>query len=272
MIKVQAHRGFSELYPENTMIAFQKAYEVGISGVELDVRKTADNEFVVMHDGTVDRTTNGTGNVSDLTLSYIKSLDAGSWFNESFAGEKVPTLVEVLDEFRFKDITLIIHLYADETDVSRVIDLISNRGMAPKVQIFGAIDVINSAKTYNPNIFTVNSGMATIANYQTFIDNAVTHNHDAVSINAIVNDNDRETMVTAIKNAGKLVHASYLQYSYDLYVNKHITSGTDFILGNNPAVMKSTIDNYYDSVNVLLKTNTFVKYGDFLLRYNSFEI
>lgn len=92
-----AHRGASACAPENTLAAFRLASELGADGVELDAKLSRDGVVVVMHDQTVDRTTNGSGRVSDLTLAELKRLDAGSKFNSTFAGEPVPTLKEVID-------------------------------------------------------------------------------------------------------------------------------------------------------------------------------
>lgn len=93
-----AHKGASGVAPENTMAAFQLAVEMGVDMIELDVRNTLDEEIVVIHDSTLDRTTDGSGLVHDYTLDQIKQLDAGSWFGDAkYSGEKVPTLKEVLD-------------------------------------------------------------------------------------------------------------------------------------------------------------------------------
>ena len=94
-----AHRGFSAISPENTLRAVVDAVKGGADLVEVDVRLTKDGYVVVMHDSTVDRTTNGTGAVAQLTLGEIKQLDAGTWKGEEFAGEKVPTLQELLEVF-----------------------------------------------------------------------------------------------------------------------------------------------------------------------------
>lgn len=94
--KLVGHRGACDVAPENTMASFRRAYDDGADIVELDVRLTADAHVVVMHDELVDRTTDGTGAVSAMTLAEVKALDAGSWFGERFAGEKVPLLDEVL--------------------------------------------------------------------------------------------------------------------------------------------------------------------------------
>ncbi|MFG6116010.1 glycerophosphodiester phosphodiesterase [Halobacillus sp. MO56] len=102
-----AHRGASGYAPENTMAAFEKAVDMKADMFELDVQMSKDGELVVIHDTTVDRTTDGTGSVKDLTLEELKSLDAGSWFGEVFAGETIPTLGEVLDEYKGKSGILI---------------------------------------------------------------------------------------------------------------------------------------------------------------------
>ena len=94
---ILAHRGDSAHAPENTLPSFQQALQKGADGVELDVKLTADGHVIVIHDSTVDRTTDGKGSVSSLTLESIRKLDAGKWFNEKFAGTKVPLLEEVFE-------------------------------------------------------------------------------------------------------------------------------------------------------------------------------
>ncbi|QRG68268.1 glycerophosphodiester phosphodiesterase [Brevibacillus choshinensis] len=97
-----AHRGASGYAPENTMAAFRKAVKMKADYIEIDVQATKDGKLVVIHDNTVDRTTDGTGKVSSFTLDEIRQLDAGSFFGPDFAGERIPTFDEVLDEFRGK--------------------------------------------------------------------------------------------------------------------------------------------------------------------------
>ena len=96
-----AHRGASSYAPENTFAAFDLAVDMGIEEIELDVQFTSDSHIIVIHDETLDRTTNSTGSVCDRTLEEIQSLDAGSWFDEKFSDEKIPALGEVFD--RYKD-------------------------------------------------------------------------------------------------------------------------------------------------------------------------
>ncbi len=92
-----AHRGDSAHAPENTLASFQLALKQGADAIELDAKLTADSKVVVIHDPTVDRTTNGKGHVSQMTLTDLRSLDAGSFFSEKFCGEKIPLLEEVFE-------------------------------------------------------------------------------------------------------------------------------------------------------------------------------
>jgi len=93
---VIGHRGAMGHAPENTLASFRKAHELGAAWVEFDVKLTADREAIVMHDDTLERTSNGSGQVSRMNLADIRRLDAGSWFSGKFEGESVPTLIEAI--------------------------------------------------------------------------------------------------------------------------------------------------------------------------------
>ncbi|GEN86957.1 glycerophosphodiester phosphodiesterase [Oceanobacillus sojae] len=108
-----AHRGASGHAPENTMAAFEKAFEMKADYIEIDVQMTKDGELIAIHDTTVNRTTNGTGSVGDYTLEEIQQLDAGSWFGQEFVGERIPTFEEIIDTYRGK-IGLLIELKSPE--------------------------------------------------------------------------------------------------------------------------------------------------------------
>jgi glycerophosphoryl diester phosphodiesterase len=112
---VVAHRGSSGNAPENTLAAFELALESGADVIECDVRLTRDEEVVIFHDRTLDRTTNGTGRVQDKPLEELKKLDAGSWFSTKFKGEAIPTLREAL-QFLDGRAFLNIELKADARD------------------------------------------------------------------------------------------------------------------------------------------------------------
>lgn len=93
---VIAHRGASGRAPENTLASFEQAIAIGVDGIELDVHLTRDGQLVIIHDQNLARTTDGQGLVHEHTLAELKALDAGSWFGPAFAGERIPTLEEVL--------------------------------------------------------------------------------------------------------------------------------------------------------------------------------
>lgn len=90
MVLIYAHRGSSGSYPENTLLAFRKAIEAGVAGIELDVHATSDGIPVIVHDRAIERTTNGAGCVDEMPLARLQGFDAGQ-------GEQIPTLLDVLD-------------------------------------------------------------------------------------------------------------------------------------------------------------------------------
>ena len=92
-----AHRGASGYAPENTFAAFRRAIALGAGFIETDLQLSRDARLVAIHDATVNRTTNGQGAVHDMTLAELRRLDAGSWFGSEFAGERIPTIEEILE-------------------------------------------------------------------------------------------------------------------------------------------------------------------------------
>lgn len=94
--KIIAHRGSKGTRPENTLVAFQAALDDGADGIETDVHLSKDNQFIIMHDETIDRTTNGQGKIVDYTLDELKQFSAGIKYDPKFINEKIPTLQEVI--------------------------------------------------------------------------------------------------------------------------------------------------------------------------------
>jgi glycerophosphoryl diester phosphodiesterase len=107
---VIAHRGASGYTPENTLAAFRRAVAMGVTFIETDLQLSRDARFVAVHDPTVNRTTNGQGKVHDLTLADLRKLDAGSWFGSEFAGERIPTLEEILEFAKKHDVVFYLEL------------------------------------------------------------------------------------------------------------------------------------------------------------------
>lgn len=124
-----AHRGLSAGAPENTDASFGLAIVKGLRNIELDVQLTSDDVPVVIHDSTIDRTTDGRGRVADLSLRELQLLDAGAWFDAKFAGEKMMTLTDVLD--KYADLAhLHIELKSEQVDLpNRVAEEIKKTGL-----------------------------------------------------------------------------------------------------------------------------------------------
>lgn len=106
--KCIAHRGLSGLYPENTLISFEKALEYNPDCLELDIHLTKDRQIVICHDATLERTTDGTGYICDYTLQELKQFDASYHFREKTGGQKIPSLDEYFDLIRGRDIITLI--------------------------------------------------------------------------------------------------------------------------------------------------------------------
>ena len=138
-----AHRGASEYAPENTFAAFDKALDMDVNHVELDVHFSRDGHIVVIHDDSLDRTTDGSGPVADLTLAELRELDAGSWFGAEYAGERIRSLAELFERYKGR-----LHFHIEikarpvldtgaraEGLASRVADLVRAYGLTDDVTI-----------------------------------------------------------------------------------------------------------------------------------------
>ena len=153
-----AHRGLVRHAPENTLPGFAAAIELGLS-LELDVYQTRDEHLVVIHDRTVDRTTNGTGEVINMTLAEIRKLDAGSWFDPRFADEKVPTLEEVFQLIRERQRTPVnigLNMKVISPGIEQnIVHLVEKYDLLNRLFVFG--QPINSTRRFkeaNPKLRT----------------------------------------------------------------------------------------------------------------------
>jgi glycerophosphoryl diester phosphodiesterase len=147
MTAIYAHRGARAVAPENTLIAFQTALDLGADGIELDVQLSKDDTLVVLHDFSVERTTDGDGKVSDLTVAELRSFDAGSHFGPEFAGARIPTLDEVLDLVGDRcrvNIEIKTFDFRGGAEVDAVADTIAARGLYEQVIVssFNPISLI----------------------------------------------------------------------------------------------------------------------------------
>ncbi len=131
-VKIVAHRGAMLERPENTMAAFERALEVGSDIIEVDIRTSRDGKLFVLHDATLDRTTNGSGLASELTMEELKELDAGSWFDEDYASEQIPPLREVLQWARYNDVPILLDLKESGTEFTGAV--------ASEIETYGDVE------------------------------------------------------------------------------------------------------------------------------------
>ncbi|GIG41787.1 glycerophosphodiester phosphodiesterase [Cellulomonas phragmiteti] len=138
MTRVVAHRGSSWVAPQNTLAAFEAAARAGADSIELDVQLTADGHVVVIHDDTLDATTDGSGWLKDTTLAQVRELDAGAWFSSAYAGQRVPLLDEVVDLLlRHPSVDLLCEVKGEWTaeEAARVTGPLRAAGLADRVVV-----------------------------------------------------------------------------------------------------------------------------------------
>jgi len=150
-----AHRGASSYAPENTFAAFDLAIAMGARHIELDVHFSSDGHLVVIHDDAINRTTDGAGPVTGHSLAALTALDAGSWFDPRFKGERVPTLGAVLERYKGRA-----HVHVEIKGHSaglaqKTVDLVRARGMAGQVTITSfQIAKLEETRAYAPELPT----------------------------------------------------------------------------------------------------------------------
>ena len=137
MSKIYGHRGFSGKYPENTMLSFRKAVEAGVDGIELDVHLTKDNRLVIIHDETIDRTSDGTGWVKDMTLEELRRFDYSATYAGVYGRNEIPTLEEYFDYIKITNVITNIELktsiYDYPTIETHVIAMVREYGLEDRV-------------------------------------------------------------------------------------------------------------------------------------------
>jgi len=158
IVNIFAHRGASGTHPENTLAAFSEALRIGVDGIEFDVHLSKDKELIIMHDKSVDRTTDGAGAIIDLTLEELKQLSAHALFDE-FTGERIPTLGETLDLIT-GEVMLNVHVKAcdDSRDViiRKVVEEFTERQLWHRAFIASDAETIALAKRLNQSAVLCN--------------------------------------------------------------------------------------------------------------------
>ncbi|OFX49305.1 MAG: hypothetical protein A2W95_16450 [Bacteroidetes bacterium GWA2_40_14] len=243
--KVIAHRGGSSMAPENTLAAFNKAIEIKADYYELDVQISSDDSLMIMHDATVDRTTDGTGSLAAMTFAQLRQLDAGSWFSAEFTGEKVPTLYESLALANTGDgtIGIVIELKSSESVLaSRVVEVVQNMGLQNRVIVASfSLSQITQVKTLDASIPVM--FFATISNSN--IDQVAAINGEWVGSGG----NYLQTIIDYAHSKGIKYNAWTINSASQMV--PLIAQGVDGITTDYPATMISIMDDTEPSDVVL---------------------
>ncbi len=230
---VTAHRGASYVAPENTLAAMSAAVEAGAEFAELDVGLTRDGQVVLMHDRTVDRTTDGTGDLGDFYLEELRSLEVGSWFGEEFDGEPIPTLREVI-RFAKGQLKLNIEIKTsreEPTIAAAVVEIIRSEGFGEECMVTSfSRETIEEVKRIAPELRT---GFIFGKDYP---DDVFEGGWEVLSSNYEVVDS---MFVARAKQNGKSVHVWTVD-ERDLML-RLIRLGVDGIISNRPALLLEVI-------------------------------
>lgn len=246
-VRIIAHRGDPIAAPENTLPAIEAALTVGVEMIEIDVHQTRDLHIVLIHDEKVDKTTNGSGRVRDMTLDEIKRLDAGGWFDESFANTPVPTLEEV---FRIMDNTtqLLIEIkkgspYYPDIE-ARVLDLIYAFNFQDRVQVKSfETGVVEYFRKHAPDIPAGKSIAYRIPILGIIVDRGIrfgsVYNYDAAFLHA-----HRYTATEGFIRRAK--RKGFDVYVWDVQTEKHmrkfISYGVDAIETDYPGMLRRILE------------------------------
>lgn len=233
-----AHRGANETHPENTLAAFKEAIRLGAHMIEFDVRMTKDKKLVIMHDKTVDRTTNGSGAVSDLTLKEIKKLDAGTWKSEKFTGEEIPTFKEALAVMP-KNIWLNIHLKGGEELGEATAKVLVSEGRIHQGVIACESDAAREVKKINPNIMICN--MERQGDREEYIEETINGKFPFIQLLKKRNDSNLKNDIIKLKQ--NHVEVNYYFGDTKEEVKYLFDMGVDFVLTNRLEEMLEVADS-----------------------------
>lgn len=155
MVAIIAHRGFSGVYPENTLLAFRQAIDLGVDAIEFDVKATKDGVICLLHDFTVDRTSDGHGAIAEMTWREITALDAGTWKGAKFAGNRIPTFEQALDTIP-PAIEINIHALGVDHVTHSIVTALQQKGRIENVYLATQASQITLARTLCPQLRVCN--------------------------------------------------------------------------------------------------------------------
>jgi len=229
-VKVIAHRGgIVPGYPENTLSAFQRSTDLEVDYVELDLRATKDGEIVVIHDETLDRTTNGIGLVADYTLKELKKFDAGS-------GQSIPTLEEVLDLVSGSDVKLLFDIKLNKNlDAEQILERVRKFDMTSNIIIgVRSLEDLGKFHEINPKLRTLG-----FLNAVDQIDDFVKNGIDIIRLKPTwISENP--SLISSIHNGNKGVWIT-VGYLSDAKLKAIVYTGVDGIIYDDPEKLQQVM-------------------------------
>lgn len=230
-----AHRGAMDTHPENTVAAFREAVRLGVHMIEFDVRMTKDGKLVILHDETVDRTTNGHGAVKDKTLDEIKQLDAGSWKSTIFKNERIPTLREALAVMPL-NIWLNVHLKGDGKLGAAVAKILYEEARLEQAFLACGKEAAEGAKSVKKEIMICN--MERQADNNDYVDLTIQLKSEFIQLYKTAVNSHIEDITAKLKQKG--IKINYCCTDDEEEIGKLFGYGVDFILVNHTkAAMKT---------------------------------
>ena len=251
-ITVIARHGSLEHTPENTFAAFKKAVALGVGGLEIDVRKTKDDQLIIMQDDTIDRTTDGKGYVNELLYEEIKQYDAGAWKGEEFAGERVPLLADVLQFAKDQNIKIILNT-KEHGIKEQVLSLINEKGIIDQIYFSGTLETVRNE---DPDVQGTKLIFVPAKELTHDVINFVHAKYNHVGARLIDSDN-RDKMRKRMIEGVDVLLTNYPSVALDLLHYEKKNEQENELNGENTVSIEETeYTDYNEPVNVLVNSMT----------------
>ncbi|WP_373515206.1 glycerophosphodiester phosphodiesterase [Persicitalea sp.] len=227
-----AHRGCMDTHPENTLPSLREAIRLGAQMIEFDIQLTRDSVLVLMHDETVDRTTDGHGRVSDLTFAEIEKLDAGGWKSPMFKGTPVPTFEKTLTMLP-RNVWLNCHLKGDEAVGRAVASMVAKEGRMHQAFLTCGERAAEAARAQVPDILICNGENRYRKNAPLYADETIKMKAQFIQLLRNESGENRKEVMDKLRENGITVNYYYAQSPDELA--RLFVEGVDFVLINDLA-------------------------------------
>ena len=252
-VEIIAHHGVLEDVPENTFAAFRRAVELGVDGIEIDIRQTKDNQLILMCDETIDRTTDGKGRVDQLLYAEIQQYDAGSWRGVEFMNEQVPLLSDVLKFCKINNLKLILNVKQTCLE-KQVLGLVKANEMSSQVYLWGTLRNFNpeDAELFGKELVYVSPEELTEEKLNRI------HEEKKYAFTSLINNDNRKTLKNWVSMGVDVILVDYPRVTMDvLNINRQIVSGKKPFKNreiNRPQLEADNASFVQEKVKTLVKT------------------